>query len=225
MAILVTGGAGYIGSHVARALIDRGEMVVALDDLSTGSREAVPESAHFMQGHAGDLPLLHGLLRDHRIAAVFHLAGSTVVPESIAQPLAYYANNLVTSRNLFQACVETGVKHVIFSSSATVYADPEGKLVSEDGRLAPVTPYGRSKLGTEWILDDAARAYGFRHVTLRYFNVAGADPLARIGPSARRRTHLIQRACQAALGKSRCLEIFGTDFPTHDGTGVRDYIH
>jgi UDP-glucose 4-epimerase len=185
----------------------------------------VPESAHFSKGEAGDLPLLRGLLRHHRITAVIHLAGSTAVPDSIAAPLAYYANNLVTSRNLIQACVDSGVKHVIFSSSATVYAASDGGLLSEDARVEPITPYGRSKLGTEWILENTARAHGFRHVTLRYFNVAGADPMGRAGPSARRRTHLIQRACQAALGRNGSLEIYGTDFPTRDGTGVRDYIH
>ena len=225
MAILVTGGAGYIGTHMVYAALDRGEDVVVLDDLSTGVRGLVAERAHFCQGHVGDQTLLRELIPRHSITAIVHFAGSTVLPESVANPLAYYSNNTVASRNLIEVCVETGVEHFIFSSTAAVYANPDRTPVKEDAPLAPATPYGRSKLMTEWMLEDAARAHGFRHVTLRYFNVAGADPQARTGQSTPRATHLIKRACQAALGRIPHLEIYGTDFATHDGTGVRDYIH
>jgi UDP-glucose 4-epimerase len=224
MAILVTGGAGYIGSHMVYAALERGEVVV-LDNLSTGMRGLVPERAQFYQGDVGNQDLLRQLITRHRITAVVHFAASTVLPESIEKPLAYYANNAAASRNLIEVCVETDVKHFIFSSTAAVYASPDGNRVKEEAPLAPGTPYGRSKLMTEWMLEDATRAHGLRHVTLRYFNVAGADPKGRTGQSTPRATHLIKRACQAALGRIPHLEIFGTDFPTRDGTGVRDYIH
>jgi UDP-glucose 4-epimerase len=225
MAILITGGAGYIGTHMVYAALERGEDVVVLDNLSTGIRGLVAQEATFCQGDVGDQALLRHLIPKHRISVVIHLAGSTVLPESVEKPLAYYANNVVASHNLIEVCVETGVKHFIFSSTAAVYAPPDKGLVSEDAPLSPATPYGRSKLMTEWILEDAARAHDFRYVALRYFNVAGADPKGRTGQSTPNATHLIKRACQAALGRIPHLDIFGTDFPTRDGTGVRDYIH
>jgi len=225
MTILITGGAGYIGSHMVYAALERGYQVVVLDDLSTGVRGLVPKEAHFYHGCVGDHALVRGLVEEHRVTAVIHFAGSTVLPESIQKPLAYYANNVVACRNLIQVCVDAGVRSFIFSSTAAVYAYPEGEPVAENAQVGPATPYGRSKLMAEWILEDAARAYDFRHVTLRYFNVAGADPKGRTGQSSPRATHLVKRACQAALGRIPYIEIFGTDYPTHDGTGVRDYIH
>ena len=225
MAILITGGAGYIGTHMVLAALENGDEVVVLDNLSTGARGLVAERAQFYQGDVGDQSLVRDLIARHRITAVLHFAGSIVVPESVERPLAYYANNTVVSRNLIEVCVETGVKHFIFSSTAAVYSVSDGKPVSESAPLDPASPYGRSKLMTEWMLEDTARAHDFRHVTLRYFNVAGADPQGRTGQSSPRATHLIKRACQAALGRIPHLEIYGTDFPTRDGTGIRDYIH
>lgn len=225
MAILITGGAGYIGSHMAYAALERGDDVVVLDNLSTGVRGLVAEEAHFYEGDVGDQALVRKLIADHQITAVVHMAGSTVLPESVANPLAYYANNTIASHSLVKVCVEIGVKHFIFSSTAAVYAPSESVPVNEHARLAPATPYGRSKLMTEWIIQDAARAHGLHSIMLRYFNVAGADPKGRTGQSTPRATHLIKRACQAALDRIPYLEIFGTDFRTRDGTGVRDYIH
>ena len=225
MAILVTGGAGYIGTHMVYSALEHGIDVVVLDDLSTGVRSLVSEQAQFHRGDVGDQKLVRSLIAHHAITAVVHFAASTVLPESMKHPLAYYANNAVASRNLIEVCVESGVKHFIFSSTAAVYASPTGEPVGENAPLGPATPYGRSKLVTEWMLEDAARAHDFRHVTLRYFNVAGADPKGRTGQSTPRATHLIKRACQAALERIPHLEIFGTDYPTRDGTGVRDYIH
>jgi UDP-glucose 4-epimerase len=225
MAILITGGAGYIGSHMVLAAIERGEDVVVLDDLSTGSRSLVAQRAHFVTGNAGDKALVKGLIAKHTIDAVIHFAGSIVVPDSVAQPLAYYANNTVVARNLIEAAVESEVRNFIFSSTATVYAGISDEPLSETLPTGPISPYGRSKLMTEWMLEDSARAYDFRHVALRYFNVAGADPLGRTGQTSPRATHLIKRACQVALGRAPKLDIFGTDYPTPDGTGVRDYIH
>jgi UDP-glucose 4-epimerase len=225
MAILITGGAGYIGSHMVYAALERGEDVVVLDNLSTGVRALVAEKAHFHQGQAADQATVRRLISDHGITAVIHFAGSIVVPESVQNPLAYYLNNTVASRNLIEACVESGVKHFIFSSTAAVYGMPETNPVTEGTPLAPINPYGRSKLMTEWMLEDASRAHDFRYVALRYFNVAGGDPKGRTGQSTPRATHLIKRACQVALQRLPHLDIFGTDFPTKDGTGVRDYIH
>jgi UDP-glucose 4-epimerase len=224
-AILVTGGAGYIGSHMNYALLDRGERVVVLDNLSTGVRGLVGVGAEFVEGDVADAGLVRGLIRKHHVEAVIHFAGSIVVPESVAMPLRYYANNTMASRALIEACVEEGVQHFVFSSTAAVYGIPDVSMVTEDTPKAPINPYGRSKLMTEWMLEDAAKAHDFRYVALRYFNVAGADPKGRTGQSTPRATHLIKRAAQVALGREPYLDIFGTDFPTPDGTGVRDYIH
>jgi UDP-glucose 4-epimerase len=225
MAVLVTGGAGYIGSHMVFALVDQGEKVVVLDNLSTGNRGLVAEGVDFVEGDAGDQELVQRLIAEHGVDAVIHFAGSIVVPESVEKPLAYYANNTVVARNLIETAVQSGVRNFIFSSTATVYAGESDKPLSENLPTGPSSPYGRSKLMTEWMLEDASRAYDFRYVALRYFNVAGADPLGRTGQSSPRATHLIKRACQVALGRVAYLDMFGTDYPTADGTGVRDYIH
>ncbi len=225
MAILITGGAGYIGSHMVYALLDRGEDVVVLDNLSTGNRGLVPQEAHFVQGDAGDGALVRQLIAECGIGAIIHFAGSIVVPESVADPLAYYANNTMAARNLIEAAIAGGVRHFVFSSTAAVYGGEHEGLIAETARTSPINPYGRSKLMTEWMLEDSARAFDFRYVALRYFNVAGADPHGRTGQSSPRATHLIKRGCQAALGRIAQLDIFGADYPTPDGTGVRDYIH
>jgi UDP-glucose 4-epimerase len=225
MSVLVTGGAGYIGSHMTYALIDRGEKVVVLDNLSTGNRSLVSEKAALVEGEAGDQALVRLLIKDHTVDAVVHFAGSIVVPESVEKPLTYYANNTVASRALVQACIEGGVKNFIFSSTATVYAEDAKQPLAETEPTVPISPYARSKLMTEWMLEDASKAHDFRHMVLRYFNVAGADPKGRAGQSSPRATHLIKRAAQVALGRVPHLDIFGTDYPTKDGTGVRDYIH
>jgi len=224
-ATLVTGGAGYIGSHMTYGLLDRGERVVVLDNLSTGVRSLVAPSATFIEGDVADQPRVRELLRKHEIGAVIHFAGSIVVPDSVSDPLGYYRNNTVASRALIEACVAEGVRNFVFSSTAATYGIPDAPMVTEDTPKEPINPYGRSKLMTEWMLQDAAQAYDFRYIALRYFNVAGADPKGRTGQSTPRATHLIKRACQVALGREPHLDIFGTDYPTPDGTGVRDYIH
>lgn len=225
MSILLTGGAGYIGSHMAYACLDAAREVVVIDNLSTGVRALVPERAQFVQGDVGDQALVRQIIRRFSITAVIHFAGSVVVPESVANPLAYYANNTVVARNLIESCVQEGVRNFIFSSTAAVYGIPAQNRVTEDTATNPINPYGRSKLAAEWILEDACRAHGLQGLIFRYFNVAGADPKGRTGQSTPRATHLIKRACQAALERIPALEIFGTDYPTRDGTGVRDYIH
>jgi len=225
MSILITGGAGYIGSHMVHAALERGFAVIVLDDLSTGLRGLVAEGAHFHQGNVGDQTTVRRLINDHSITAVIHFAGSIVAPDSVKEPLAYYANNTMASRALIEACVLEGVKKFIFSSSALIYGPPLLAAMPETTPKEPENPYGRSKLMTEWMLEDAARAHDFRYVALRYFNVAGADPKGRTGQSSPRARHLIKRACQVALGRVPQLDIFGTDYPTPDGTGVRDYIH
>jgi UDP-glucose 4-epimerase len=224
MSILVTGGAGYIGSHMVLELVDAGEKVVVLDDLSTGFAWAVPAGASFVRGDAGDPALVLRLIAEHGIGAIAHFAAKIVVPESVADPLGYYQGNTMKSRNLIEAAVRGGVKHMIFSSTAAVYGNPRENPVGEDARPDPVSPYGRSKLMTEWMLQDAGHAHGLRHASLRYFNVAGADPKGRAGQSTPRATHLIKAAVQAALGERPHLEVFGTDYPTKDGSCLRDYI-
>jgi UDP-glucose 4-epimerase len=225
MSILVTGGAGYIGSHTVLELLDAGEEVVALDDLSSGSASAVAKGAVFVEGDVGDQALMRDLIRAHGVDAIIHFAASVVVPESVAQPLRYYLNNTVKSRALIEVAVESGIRHFIFSSTAAVYGMPGDEPVAEDAPLRPVSPYGSSKLMTEIMLGDAGRAYGLPHMILRYFNVAGADPQGRAGQSTPYATHLIKIACQTAVGKRAHMEVFGTDYPTRDGTCLRDYIH
>src|SRR5262245_56475882 len=225
MSILITGGAGYIGTHMVHAALESGREVVVLDNLSTGVRALVAEDARFHQGHVGDQILVRRLLNYYSVTEVIHFAGSIVAPDSVREPLAYYANNTVQSRALIEACVMEGVKSFVFSSSALIYGPPLLAAMPETTPKEPENPYGRSKLMTEWMLQDAARAHDFCYVALRYFNVAGADPKGRTGQSTPRATHLIKRACQVALGRVPQLDIFGTDYPTPDGTGVRDYIH
>lgn len=225
MAVLVTGGAGYIGSHMVHELFDDGETVLVVDDLSTGLRRAVAPAAELVVANAGDEEKIAALMADYGVTAVIHFAGSVVVPDSVRDPLGYYLNNTVNSRALIQAAVASGVKHFIFSSTAAVYGIPMASPVYEDTPLAPISSYGASKMMTETILRDAATAHDLRFVTLRYFNVAGADPLGRAGQSTPQATHLIKVAVQAALGGRSHVDIFGTDYATPDGTGVRDYIH
>jgi UDP-glucose 4-epimerase len=225
MTILVTGGAGYIGSHTVYALLERGDPVLVLDNLSSGLKAQVGKDAAFVEGDVADSVLVKQLIGRHGVDSVIHFAGSIVVPDSVADPLGYYENNVVKSRTLIAACVETGVKHFLFSSTATVYAEDAPQPLAESARKAPISPYARSKLMTEWMLEDVSRASALRHMALRYFNVAGADPKGRTGQSTPRATHLIKRAAQVALGRVAHLDIFGTDYPTPDGTGVRDYIH
>jgi UDP-glucose 4-epimerase len=225
MTILVSGGAGYIGSHMVLELLDRGEKVVVLDNLSTGFWWAVPQEAVFVQGDIGDQPLLERLIAEHGITGIAHFAAKIVVPESVSDPLGYYYNNTVKTRALLESAVRGGVRHVIFSSTAAVYGEPPVSPVPEEIALNPINPYGRSKLMSEWMLADAARAHGFSYVALRYFNVAGADPKGRSGQSSPNATHLIKVAGQAALGQRAGLTVFGTDYATPDGTCVRDYIH
>src|SRR5882757_2692197 len=225
MAILVTGGAGYIGSHMVHALVDAGESVVVLDNLSTGFNWAVPKVVPLVVGETGDQTLVAALISEHGVDAIIHFAASIVVPDSVADPLGYYRNNTVNSRALMETAVKGGVRHFIFSSTAAVYGNPERVPVREDDPTIPMSPYGSSKLMTEVMLRDAGTAYGLRHVILRYFNVAGADPLGRTGQSTKGATHLIKVAVEAALGLRPKMDVFGTDYPTPDGTCIRDYIH
>jgi len=222
--IMVTGGAGYIGSHVVRQLGAAGYPVIVLDNLSTGFRRSVLHG-ELVEGNSGDRELVGALIREHGIEAVLHFAAHIVVPESVAEPLKYYGNNTCNTRNLLQACHDHGVKRFIFSSTAAVYGIPAGSSAGEDSPLAPINPYGLSKLMSEWMLRDLAAAGDLRYVALRYFNVAGADPEGRIGQSTPKATHLIKVACEHAVGKRDEVAIFGADYPTPDGSGVRDYIH
>ena len=222
--VLVTGGAGYIGSHVTRQLGEAGYHVVVLDDLSKGFREAVLD-AELVVGNTGDRALVTQVLGDHRVEAVLHFAAHTVVPESVADPLKYYRNNTCASRNLLECCATAGVTRVVFSSTAAVYGIPDAPVVTEDTPTRPINPYGTSKLMTEWMLRDLAAASDLRYVALRYFNVAGCDPEGRIGQSTPAATLLIKVACEVAVGARESLSVFGSDYPTPDGTGVRDYIH
>ncbi len=224
MSVLVTGGAGYIGGHMALGLLDAGEPVVVLDNLSTGFAWAVPEGAKLVLGDTGDGDLVAGLIKELSIDAIAHFAAKIVVPESVRDPLGYYLNNVSSARTLIETAIKAGVKTFIFSSTAAVYGETAAEPVSEEAALAPISPYGRSKLMVEWMLEDASRAYDFRYVALRYFNVAGADPKGRLGQSTPNATHLIKRAVQTALGVHPKMEIFGQDYPTRDGTCVRDYI-
>jgi len=225
MTVLVTGGAGYIGSHMALRLGDAGEPVVVLDNLTTGFDWAVDHRATLVQGDAGDMAFVGDLIRTHKISEIVHFAGSIVVPESVTDPLKYYRNNTATSRNLLEAAVRGGVERFIFSSTAAVYGMTGLAPVEETTPLAPMSPYGRSKLMTEWMLADVAAAHPIKYGVLRYFNVAGADPKKRSGQSTPFATHLIKVAAQTALGQRQKMDIFGTDYETPDGTCVRDYIH
>src|SRR5215471_18266312 len=225
MSILVTGGAGYIGSHMVHALVDAGESVVVLDNLSTGFEWALPKAAELVLGDTGDQPLVASLIARHRVEAIIHFAAAIVVPESVSEPLRYYGNNTVNSRAMIECAVQGGVKHFVFSSTAAVYGEPEHSPISEDDRLTPMSPYGWSKLMTEVMLRDTGAAHGLGHVILRYFNVAGADPQARTGQSTKGATHLIKIAVETALGRRPSMQVFGTDYPTPDGTCIRDYIH
>ena len=222
--ILVTGGAGYIGSHVARQLGERGEQLVTLDNLSSGFRSAVLHG-ELVQGDTGDAALLRRLLAAHGVETVMHFAAHIVVPESVADPLKYYRNNTANTRTLLECCVAAGVRNFVFSSTAAVYGIPESGVASEDSPTLPINPYGWSKLMSERMLADVAAVNPLRYVALRYFNVAGADPGGRIGQSTPAATHLIKVACEHVTGKRERVEIYGTDFDTPDGTGVRDYIH
>jgi UDP-glucose 4-epimerase len=225
MAVLVTGGAGYIGSHMVLALVDAGEAAVVLDDLSTGFREAVHPKAKLVVGDVSDEKLVASIIEENRIDAVIHFAAKIVVPDSVADPLGYYLANTVKTRALLAAVTGAGVKHFVFSSTAAVYGNPEENPVSEDAKLSPMSPYGTSKLISEWMLRDVSAAYDFHYVALRYFNVAGADPQGRAGQSTKGATHLIKVACETAVGERNRMSVFGTDYPTPDGTCVRDYIH
>ncbi len=225
MSVLVTGGAGYIGSHMVLALRDAGERVVVLDDLSTGHRDAVPPDVPLVVGDVSDAALVADIVAQHGVSALAHFAARIVVPDSVADPLGYYEANTVKTRALLAAVQAAGVGQVIFSSTAAVYGEPDESPVSEETPTVPINPYGRSKLMSEWMLADAAHALPLRYVALRYFNVAGADPQGRSGQSTANATHLIKVSCEAALGKRPGLSIFGTDYPTPDGTCLRDYIH
>jgi UDP-glucose 4-epimerase len=225
MTVLVTGGAGYIGSHTVHALVDAGERVVVVDNLSTGFAGALPPPLLPIVGDAGDAGLIAALIADYSVEAIIHFAGSTIVPESITDPLGYYRNNTANSRNLIDTAVRCGVRDFIFSSTAAVYGNPARMPISEDDPTLPLSPYGWSKLMTEQMLRDASAAHPLHHVALRYFNVAGADPQMRTGLSTRGATHLIKVAVEAALGRRPRIDVFGTDYPTPDGTCIRDFIH
>jgi len=222
--VLVTGGAGYIGSHTVLQLVARGERVVVLDDLSTGFRQAVRD-VPLVVGNVGNRKLVDQLLAEHQVDTIIHFAAHTIVPESVADPLKYYCNNTAATRSLLEAASLAGVKHFVFSSTAAVYGIPAAGVASEESPTAPINPYGTSKLMSEWMLRDLCAVTALRSVVLRYFNVAGSDTQGRIGQSTRKATLLVKAAVEAAVGKRTHLSVFGTDYPTPDGTGVRDYIH
>jgi UDP-glucose 4-epimerase len=224
MAVLVTGGAGYIGGHMVLALLDAGEEVVVLDDLSTGFAWAVPKPATLVVGDAGDKAKLSAVCAEHQIDSIAHFAAKIVVPDSVADPLGYYFSNTVKARALIEFAVRNRIENFIFSSTAAVYGEPAVNPIFETAQPAPINPYGRSKLMVEWMLEDAAKAHDLSYVALRYFNVAGADPKGRLGQSTPNATHLIKVAVQAALGLRPGMDVYGTDYPTPDGTCVRDYI-
>jgi UDP-glucose 4-epimerase len=225
MTILVTGGCGYIGSHLVHALADAGEPVVVVDNLSTGFRAALPKSVPLVVGDVGDQAFTTEVIADHAVSEIVHFAASIVVPDSVRDPLGYYRNNTMNARALLEVAVNRGVRHFIFSSTAAVYGNPASVPVAENAALAPMSPYGSSKLMTEIMLKDVAAAYPLGFVILRYFNVAGADPALRTGQSTLGATHLIKVAVETALGLRPQIEVFGTDYPTPDGTCIRDYIH
>ena len=222
--ILVTGGAGYIGSHVLLQLRARGERVVVLDDLSRGFRQAVLDTP-LVVGQVGDRETVLNVMREHQVDTVMHFAAYTIVPESVSEPLKYYGNNTCSTRTLLECCLEAGVKHFVFSSTAAVYGIPAEGAAAEDTPMAPINPYGTSKLMSEWMLRDVSAASELKHVALRYFNVAGSDTQGRIGQATPKATLLVKVACEHAMGKRPHLSIYGTDYDTPDGTGVRDYIH
>src|SRR5919107_3270103 len=223
--VLVTGGAGYIGSHAVLALKDAGWRVAVIDDLSTGTRSVVPDCLPFFQGSIAERVLVDSIIDELQIGAIMHFAGSIVVPESVEQPLKYYANNTLASHALLSAAVDAGVKHILFSSTAAVYGAPDRVPVVEDDPKLPINPYGASKLMTERMLQDASAAHPFNYGALRYFNVAGADPQQRTGQQGKGSTHLIKIAVEAAVGKRGHVAVYGSDYPTPDGTCIRDYIH
>lgn len=225
MTVLVTGGAGYIGSHTVLALAEAGEDVVVIDDLSTGFSAYLPEGVPLFIGDAGDENLVEGVIAQHNIESIIHFAGSVVVPDSMRDPLGYYRNNFMTARNLLNVAVKRGINRFIFSSTAAVYGNPDQVPVPEQAPTRPLSPYGSSKLMTEIMLHDVASAYGMQYVTLRYFNVAGADPQARIGLATVGATHLLKIAVEAATGQRAKIDVFGTDYPTQDGSCIRDFIH
>lgn len=225
MTVLVTGGAGYIGSHTVLALAEAGEDVVVIDDLSTGFSAYLPEGVPLFIGDAGDENLLEGVIAQHNIESIIHFAGSVVVPDSMRDPLGYYSNNFMTARNLLNVAVKRGINRFIFSSTAAVYGNPDQVPVPEHAPTRPLSPYGSSKLMTEIMLHDVAAAHGMQYVTLRYFNVAGADPQARIGLATVGATHLLKIAVEAATGQRAKIDVFGTDYPTPDGSCIRDFIH
>ena len=225
MTVLVTGGAGYIGSHMVHALVDAGESVVVVDNLSTGFSAFLPEVVPLFIGDAGDENLVEGVIAQHGIDSIIHFAGSVVVPDSMRDPLGYYRNNTMTTRSLLNAAVRGGVSRFIFSSTAAVYGNPDQVPVPEIAPTRPLSPYGSSKLMTEIMLHDVASAQGMSYVVLRYFNVAGADPKGRVGLSTIGATHLLKIAVEAATGQRAKIDVFGTDYPTQDGSCVRDFIH
>ncbi|WP_291848352.1 UDP-glucose 4-epimerase GalE [Bradyrhizobium sp.] len=225
MTVLVTGGAGYIGSHMVHALVEAGESVVVVDNLSTGFSDFLPRSVPLVIGDAADEDLVEGLLVRHRVESIIHFAGSIVVPDSMRDPLGYYRNNTMTTRSLLNSAVKCGVNRFIFSSTAAVYGNPDQVPVPEHAATRPTSPYGSSKLMTEIMLHDAAEAHGMSYVVLRYFNVAGADPLGRAGLSTVGATHLLKIAVEAATGQRAKIDVFGTDYPTPDGSCIRDFIH
>jgi UDP-glucose 4-epimerase len=225
MAILITGGAGYIGSHMVYGLADRGEQPVVIDDFSSGFEWAIPSGVSVFVGDVGDHRRVASLIAKYGISEIIHFAASVVVPESVAEPLRYYRNNTANSRSLFEIAIRSGVRRFILSSTAAVYGNPPANPVTEETPIAPISPYGSSKFMAETMLRDAARAHGLRYVILRYFNVAGADPALRTGQATRGATHLVKVAAETAVGLREKMQVFGTDYPTPDGTCIRDYIH
>ena len=225
MTVLVTGGAGYIGSHMVLALAEAGENVVVVDNLSTGFTNMLPDGLPLVVGDAGDETLIENVIAQHRVESIIHFAGSVVVPDSMRDPLGYYRNNTMTTRSLLNAAVKCGISRFIFSSTAAVYGDPDQMPVPEHAPTRPLSPYGSSKLMTEIMLHDVASAHDMRYAVLRYFNVAGADPEGRIGLATVGATHLLKIAMEAATGQRAKVDVFGTDYPTPDGSCIRDFIH